>query len=564
MNSIASSQNDSMMLDLYYRDGSVRSTLNFGKLGIHDSLALAFRNAFASEFGHTSEKSQRSTWTHLRKFCQFLREGGSSGVIPLSASVLVDYHQWLVESVLAPSSARTAFSVAVAHIGYCERNYPLILSRRTKFNVEGFAVSTENHRTTLTDSQIKTILVCCQNDMEQVENRLAVGRAIREGGANQSDDCAKSKIIAELFDLGQGRLPSAEAVVKAKNNLKRRVWAVGGLRKITRQVWLCTDDLIPFYIAMLIQTSGNATSIRDLERDCVRPHPIRDDLERIVWQKLRAHKEQWLDIPVGRGSSAANIARRLRRLNEDLVPHCLPRHKDKLFVAYRIDECVPGVPSVSSFNVLREEFVKRHDLPRFTFSSIRRAGARAHYDVTNSIQAAQARLNHVSIRTTSRYLDMEKVVDAHDRVIHRYQGLLLQASLGSERSEDSNLDEHRATSADARAETVFGFECKDPFAGLAEGSKAGSLCMQFQKCATCPGAVIPLDDVVIVARLLAASSALEDARERATQEGWIARYEKLYEATRQILNNQILPAVGESVRTHALAKVDSRRIPRLE
>jgi hypothetical protein len=88
--------------------------------------------------------------------------------------------------------------------------------------------------------------------------------------------------------------------------------------------------------------------------------------------------------------------------------------------------------------------------------------------------------------------------------------------------------------------------------------------LQFQKCATCPGALIPLDNVEVVGRLLSAFAALGNARERAIKEGWMLRFKAHYETTWQVLAEEILPAVSEDIKQRAMQLVDERRIPSLE
>ncbi|VWD37437.1 hypothetical protein BCO18430_06489 [Burkholderia contaminans] len=513
-------------------------------------------------YGHTTAKSQKTQWAHLRKFAKYLRAAGCNELSSLPSGVLIDYRNWLAMEKLALSSADCAFRTARAMLSYCERSASHVLNGEMKLSILGFGSGETRHRESIPDQEVKKILSCCYGEIERIEQRLKFGRILVSGGAPDNENSEKSKLISELLDLGKGVLPTQVEIFRARRNLKRRVLAHGGLRVLAGLLWLCTDDLLPFYLALLIQTSGNASSMKEIERDCIRSHPVRSDLERIVWKKRRANREQWVDMPVGRKWSAANIVRRLRVLNEDLIPRCPVYDRDKLFLAYRLDKCLPGFPSDSRLVVLKNEFADRHGLPNFTFSSIRRAGARAHHKATGDTRVAQKRLNHTSLRTTARYLDANELAETHDRIIRGYQGMLLRASIGL--TETSSGSGSAVVEMPAPAETVFGFGCVNPFAGLAEGSKPGVLCMQFQKCAVCPGAIIPLDDVTVVARLLAASCALEDARERALKEGWMPRFLKLYEPTREILSGEILPAVTETVRRLATEKMDKSRIPRLE
>ncbi|HKU28270.1 MAG TPA: hypothetical protein VJQ54_22575, partial [Candidatus Sulfotelmatobacter sp.] len=110
----------------------------------------------------------------------------------------------------------------------------------------------------------------------------------------------------------------------------------------------------------------------------------------------------------------------------------------------------------------------------------------------------------------------------------------------------------------------FGFGCKDPFAGLAPGSEPGRMCLQFFRCATCPGALIPVDDIRVVARLLSASEALRQARQQSIREGWTMRFEVMYGPVQAILDQEILPILGEAIVERARQLVDTNRLPWIE
>jgi hypothetical protein len=559
---------EALSIPLFYPDGNVRTVLQFANLGIGEPLTAALRSGFIALYAHTASSSQIQLFFHVRRFAKFICSMGG-GKEPLPPDILAQFRSWLAKNGLKPSGITSNLNKVVSLLEYCERNSPHLLSKAMRFNFEPFEVDVAEtypikDRNNLSEDDVKSILRCCYQDIENTERRLEVGKRLRDGTANGEDgfDEKTLSIIRDLLVLGNGFLPTMNVILAAKKCLKRRVVEAGGVEKISRLLYPCCEDMLPFYLAVLIQTSGNPWSISAMTRDCIKPHPLRDDLERVAWKKPRARKEQWVDMPIGRSWSAANIVRRLCFLNECILPRCIARDQDKVFLAFRCT-CGPlRQISASGLHLMKRQFEKRHDLTSFSFVAIRRAGARAHHGASGSIRGAQVRLNHASLETTARYVDMEEMADAHDRLIHRYQGLLIATSLQGEKTSLRGSEPPHVT--ERHAETVFGFECRDPFAGVAEGSARGALCMQFQKCATCPGAVILLDDIQIVARLLSASAALEDARERALQEGWMERFVKLYEPTRQILAIQILPGVTEAIRKRAAASVDIRRIPRLE
>jgi hypothetical protein len=83
---------------------------------------------------------------------------------------------------------------------------------------------------------------------------------------------------------------------------------------------------------------------------------------------------------------------------------------------------------------------------------------------------------------------------------------------------------------------MFGFDCRDAFAGVAPGTRRGELCTNFLGCFTCPNAVITAD-ASSLARLLQAREHLRAAS------GYVhpARWEAIYAPPMRILEEDILP-----------------------
>lgn len=87
---------------------------------------------------------------------------------------------------------------------------------------------------------------------------------------------------------------------------------------------------------------------------------------------------------------------------------------------------------------------------------------------------------------------------------------------------------------------MFGFDCKDPLAGTAPGTRQGELCTNFMGCFTCPNAVIAPEPLT-VARLLQARGHLRAAA--ATLHP--ARWQAFYAPQLRILEEDILPRFAE-------------------
>jgi hypothetical protein len=82
---------------------------------------------------------------------------------------------------------------------------------------------------------------------------------------------------------------------------------------------------------------------------------------------------------------------------------------------------------------------------------------------------------------------------------------------------------------------MFGFDCRDPFAGIAPGTHRGQLCTHFLGCFTCPNAVIA-GDAPTLARLMQARDHLRAAATYLHP----ARRSAVYEPQLRVLEEDIL------------------------
>ena len=88
---------------------------------------------------------------------------------------------------------------------------------------------------------------------------------------------------------------------------------------------------------------------------------------------------------------------------------------------------------------------------------------------------------------------------------------------------------------------MFGFDCKDPLAGIAPGTRAGELCCNFLGCFTCPNAIIT-GDAASLARLSQARDHLLGAAAQIHP----VRWEVIYAPLLRILEEDILARFSAS------------------
>lgn len=544
------------------REGRQDWTFDFGELRLRFSVAHALKRAMDAVYGHTEPASKYKVAIVLRRFAAFLHETGRATHHPLPTDSYQAYATWLAQSTLGPS-AQAHVVITSNLLQWCARNAAGVLASRANL-VAPLIRSAPRARAKrgLSESDVKTILQACYKAIGGIEEQKWKVRSLLSGRWETADELNLLLLVRDLvYTDGSGRLPPPSKITGSR--LRYRLKNAGGLRKIADSIYISPQDILPYYLAILTQLSGNPEAVLAMDVDCVRPHPVRDDLERVVWRKWRAGSEQFVDFPVGKEWNAPDLINRLHALSVSLRLRHVSREDSKLFLRYNLpfrDVRLIELPKLHE-ELLR--FAAAHSLPSFRFHELRGTGAQIVKRVRGSDLDAQRWLNHKSAATTQLYIRTVDA-DAEDNVlIHYHQQTLARLARSGGAAQDSTVQAASEPPAQA-AETVFGFSCKDPLSGLAPGSTKGSACLQFSKCATCHGAFVTLDDWRVVARLLASSEGLNQARARAQAEGWWERYRKLYEPTRRIIDEVLLPAVSSVVLERAKPLVRDMSVPYLE
>lgn len=541
-----------------------RSLFDFAALGFDPAVADALIRGFIALQGHNVIESQRLAWRDIRCFAAAL----SRKVLqrPLPANCIRDLKHWLDRSHYGPKARQGCMNWICRLLRWCVRNTKGMVASGASLLPAQFMQADNQAQVTVSEAQIKVILRCCYADIEKTEARLADASAWRAGSLAVASEPLQ-KVMLELLQIGYGDIPTQQAILSARrgSSVLARVRELGGLSHMIRCLYPSVDDVFPYYLAILTQTSANPQCLRLLKRSCIEPHAVRTDLERIVWDKPRARSEQSVDFPAGRTWSAPNLVRRLCSLNESLQAAARPGESHLVFLA-RGERGGQGVVSWQTIHNGLVAFRERHGIAYFQLKDLRRAGAKLHHATGQSIRAAKLRLNHASESTTQRYTPTSDRREEHEQTILKFQGVLVRESRAkwrppSNRAPSDGATPHNGVQA---IETVFGFACKDPFAGLAPGSESGRMCLQFFRCATCPGALIPIDDVRVVAKLLSASELLGQTRQRSVREGWTMRFDLIYEPIKTVIDQEILPLVSDAVIERARSFVDTKCLPWIE
>lgn len=330
-----------------------------------------------------------------------------------------------------------------------------------------------------------------------------------------------------------------------------------GLRRAELYRSLTVRTALPYYVLLIINTCGNPIGIKDLEIDCLQPHPTDPLKRRIYWDKHRSHREQAYDVLGDGRYSAARCVADLLSLTEPIRALASPVDSRKLMLS-RSGARSKRMAVQSLHNALAL-FRGEHSLPYFTFADLRKAAAAAVDEFAKSARTVKKVLQHKSGRTSWVYLQARRSVDRRYEGVLQFQGQMVALA--------HRTAARRAGTANTPAyETLAGIRCRDPLSGIAPGSVKAQPCLQWLECGRCPNAIVVRDDVRVVARIVRAAQSLREMRlQAATSSEATQHFESAFRPLLHVIESQILPRIAKRVRVEAEALAASMpALPLLE
>jgi hypothetical protein len=172
--------------------------------------------------------------------------------------------------------------------------------------------------------------------------------------------------------------------------------------------------------------------------------------------------------------------------------------------------------------------------------SIRPGVLASFYRASGDLRRVKAIANHVHLSTTVRYVQTPEVQAQHRSRMAALQqafiGHIERAAASASQRRPVKPRGYRSPVPGGEVVSMFGFGCKDPFAGAAAGTHPGELCTNFMGCFTCPNAIITPDPPTL-ARLLQARDHMRAAAALLHP----ARWQAFYAPQLRILEEDILP-----------------------
>jgi hypothetical protein len=518
---------------------------DFAQLELPDPISRAFAKAFKTITGAYRGLGRKQAWRHVTRFARFLKMD-AAGVQKVLAdpNLLIRYKADLLQRKVMRKTACGHYNFARQLLCWLIDNAengpwqtaiifraPSMMSREAH-NVRDNPVSPE---------QLRTIATHCKREIDLIMQRFTVRERVERGeevSRSELGGISPRKFKEIIAFEAQGIYTQRDF-----NRVHRGGLAVLRLRRLEPFRALTVRNALPFYVLLIISTCGNPMGIKDLNIECLQPHPTDPLKRRISWNKHRARQQQAYDVMADGAYSAVRCVNDLLRLTKPIRKLATPTDAQKLMIT-RSGHRAKRISIQSLHNGLTV-FRNEHSLPYFTFADLRKAAAVAIDQFVKSAAIVRKVLQHRSGRTTQVYLQARRSLDRRYEGVLRFQGQMLALA-------QTLRLEPRDSSRRATYETVTGLGCRNPLLGTAQGSVRDQACLQWLQCCRCPNAIVIRDDPAVVARIVRAAQSLNEMRlVAALSADATQHFEAVFRPTLHIIELQILPHIAESVRVQA-------------
>ena len=530
----------------------VRQTLiDFSSLPLPPDVRLALADAFWHHFGGRSHKQILMLWTYVKVFARFTVESVSvHSLADIHHGLLVRYIEWLNAQrrdngePWTKSSRASAYSTLRTLLQWLVRCRAGVLGElHYPFNPFPWRNRDSGRIQKLSARELRAILKACERDITALRVQRDEGDRARAGDRTHDPAGSLGGLLKAVDQRYAGIVPPFLALTRAGHySFRRGLIRYGGCKQVEPYLYPRSESLLPYYLAILIHTAGNPEPIAELSCDCLQPIPLLDDRQMLVWKKRRAGAIQRRSFRTTDSFEPPALVRELIDWTRRLRAHAPKAACDRLLL-FKGMRGVSAWTGAMAKHAIKNGFLRRHGLPHFPLASIRPSVLSAFYRASGDLQQVKSVANHQQIGTTVRYVEAPEVEAQHRMRIASLQSAFLGHISPPRSSVVPNyapaVQSVRPTPSPVppgRAVSMFGFDCKDPFAGVAPDTRPGELCGNFLGCFTCPNAIITADSASL-ARLLQARDHLHTATATVHPVRWDAIYAPLL----RILEQDILP-----------------------
>ena len=536
----------------------IRDTvMDFSALDLPADVRLALAEAFWQHFGAGAERALHLYWSNVKTFCRFADQSAAVlSLADLDGRLLMRYAEWLNSQRRSngrpwtKSSRSSAYTTLRVMLQWLERCRPDLLgSIEYPFNPFPWRNRDTRPVPTMSARALRALLKTCEKDIDGVRARRRAAAAERVGADGSLSTLGG---LLDYIDRNFGGIaPTSRELTRGHYAARRALARFGGLKGVEPCLYPRLDALLPYYLAILIHTAGNPEPIARIECDCLQPLPLLHDRQALLWFKPRANATQRRTFSVTDVFQPPSLVKEILEWNRPLRPIVSAHHRDRLFL-YKHPFGVSALTTGAAKQAVKR-FCQRHGIARFALASIRPSVLASFYRASGDLRKTQSLANHAHLATTIGYVDTPLVKANNDARIAALQGAFIEHL--EQRDDTTGAPSTQPVPAQTPAGAVtsmFGFDCSDPFAGVAPGSRRGQLCTNYMGCFTCPNAIIAQDPATL-ARLLQARDHLRASA--ATLHP--ARWRAFYQPQLEILEQDILPRFPNGQRESAQALLEA-------
>ncbi|WP_339501330.1 hypothetical protein, partial [Pseudomonas canadensis] len=137
--------------------------------------------------------------------------------------------------------------------------------------------ASQQPRRRLPSNQVKAILRACYEEIDEAWARFQYGQEVIRRPELPPKTLRGQGLDRWIWRIGRiddGLMPDT-TVLEAhgiKSTTLVQYW--GGARTMAQYFHITTDTLVPFFLAIAIQTAANPEPLRHIRRDCLVPHPL--------------------------------------------------------------------------------------------------------------------------------------------------------------------------------------------------------------------------------------------------------------------------------------------------
>jgi hypothetical protein len=396
----------------------------------------------------------------------------------------------------------------------------------------------------LSAQDLRAILKACERDITRLRTlRKNAEQELASTGGSSIDSINTLGQLLQIIEQHFGGILPSSTTLKGRGfaSFRRALKQHGGARCIGQCLYPLGEALLPYYLAILICAAGNPEAIAELHCDCLQPIPLLDDRELLVWTKARAGELQRRSFRSTDSFEPPTLVREILEWTRRVRPHASAVDRNRLFLL-RANNHVTALSAALAKNLVLTGFLARHHLPHFSLASIRPSVLSVFYRSSGDLGQVRDIANHASLSTTIGYVQGPEVEAQNRTRVAALQSAFLGHIERPELNEGppdpikrTHSSGPRSAPSTGAAVSMFGFDCKDAFAGIAPGTRRGELCTNFLGCFTCPNALITAD-AASLARLLQA----RDHLRMASGSLHPARWEAIYAPQLRILEEDIL------------------------